>query len=141
MAGNSPFSHETNLDVQAASIASCPGLKLTTYPTFNHKLSMYLLIWHGVSYQRRRTTTYHMAKKALEILLHHDAMTHRHSIMHFGGHFTLITSNKQIDRQTATIMFKWQHMLTQQLIFLRYAQLHILGQSLLYSTQNQQKNN
>ena len=36
-------------------------------------------------------------------------MTHRHSKVHFGGQFTLMTSNKQINRQTATIMFKWQH--------------------------------
>ena len=29
--------------------------------------------------------------------------THRHSIVHFGGQCTLMTSSKQIDRQTATI--------------------------------------
>ena len=44
-------------------------------------------------------------------------MTHSHSIVHFGGQFTLMTSNKQIDRQTATIMFKWQHIFIDSLYF------------------------
>ena len=47
-------------------------------------------------------------------------MTHSHSMVEFGGQFTL-TSDGQINRQTALLMFKWHHMLTKLLVFLRYA--------------------
>ena len=49
--------------------------------------------------------------------------TQRHSIVHFGGQSTLKTLNKQINRQAATLIFKQKHVLTKQLLFLRYAHI------------------
>ena len=66
-----------------------------------------------------------------------NSIRHRHSIVHFGGQFTLMTSNKQIERQTATIMFKWQHMFTKQLIFHRYA--HIWSVTLVWYSKSAKK--
>ena len=43
-----------------------------------------------------------------ESLMQQEDMTHRHSLIHFEGQLTLMTSNKQIEKQTASLMFKWQ---------------------------------
>ena len=92
---------------------------------------------NGGQHLQLNETTSKNTKNIISIKDSNKDTTHRHSIVHFGGQFTLMTSNKQIERKTATIMFKWQQICSKQLIFHRYA--HVWSVTLVWYSKSANK--